>query len=101
MIQKLEDPKQPNEVQVNERVYRIKNGTLKVHEREQKVTTSYWRTVVPNEVELKRTILRELNCVPYSRHPNFTRTLELAEQFFYWKHMSPNVRDFFLDCLVY
>ena len=32
MIQKLEDPDQPNEIQVNERVYRIKSGTLKVHE---------------------------------------------------------------------
>ena len=32
MIQQLEDPKQPNEVQVNNRVYRIKNGILKVHE---------------------------------------------------------------------
>ena len=31
MTQTLENPAQPNEFQINERVYRFKNGTLKVH----------------------------------------------------------------------
>ena len=94
MIQTLEDPTQPNEVQVNEKVYRLKNGTLKVHEKEQKATATYWRAVIPNEVELKLMIVRELHCVPYSGHPCFTRTLDIVKQFFYWKHMSLDVRDF-------
>ena len=98
MIQKLEDPEQPKEIQENERFYRIKHGTLKVHEKEQKTIAMYWRTVIPNEVEVKRLILKELHCVPYFGHPGFTRTLEMAKQFFYWKHMSPDVRDFVLDC---
>ena len=100
MIQKLEDPEQPNDIQVNDRVYRIKNGTLKVHERNQKASASYWRTVIPNDVGIKRMILKELHCVPYVGHPGFTRTLEVATQFFYWTHMSPDVRDFVLDCPV-
>ena len=91
MIRKLEDPEHANEIQVNDRVYRIKNGTLKVHEREQKTTATYWRTVIPNEVDIKGMILRELYCVPYSGHPGFTRTLEIVKQFFYWKHMNPDV----------
>ena len=45
-------------------------------------------------------ILHELHYVPYSGHPAFTRTLELAKQLFYWKHMSPDVRNFVLDCPV-
>ena len=45
-------------------------------------------------------ILHELHYVPYSGHPGFTRTLELAKQFFYWRHMSPDVREFVLDCPV-
>ena len=98
MIQKLEDPEQSNEIQVNDRVYRMKQGLLKVHEKDQKTTATFWRTVIPNEVKVKRMILRELHCVPYSGHPGFTRTLEMAKQFFYWKHMSPDVRDFVLDC---
>ena len=98
MIQTLEDPEQPNEIQISDRVYRIKHGILKVHEKDQKMTATFWRTVIPNEVEVKRMILKELHCVPYSGHPGFTRTLEMVKQFFYWKHMSPDVRDFVLDC---
>ena len=100
MIQKLEDPDQPNEVQVNDRVYRIKNGTLKVHERDQKSTASYWRTVIPNQQMIKQQILRELHCVPYAGHPGFNRTLEVVKQFFYWTHITPDVRQFVLDCPV-
>ena len=59
---------------------------------------TFWRTVIPNEIEVKRMILKELHCVSYSGHPGFTRTLEIAKQFFYWKYMSPDVRDFVLDC---
>ena len=33
MIQVLQDPEQANEVTRNDQTYRIKNGTLKVHER--------------------------------------------------------------------
>ena len=29
----------------------------------------YWRTVIPNDTELKKIVLRELHCVPYSRAP--------------------------------
>ena len=61
MIQKLEEPDQPNELQVNERVYRIKSGTLKVHEEGQDNMAKYWRTVVPNDIDLKRMILHELH----------------------------------------
>ena len=85
---------------IGDRTYRIKNRTLKVHEREQKTTAVYWRTVIPDNIDIKRMILHELHYVPYSGHPGFTRTLEVAKQFFYWKHMSPDVRDFVLDCPV-
>ena len=78
----------------------MKAGTLKVHEKGQDQTSNYWRTVVPNDIDIKRMILHELHYVPYSGHPRFTRTLKIAEQFFYWRHMSPDVRDFILDCPV-
>ena len=45
MRQQLEDPEQANEVTIGDRTYRIKNRTLKVHEREQKTTAVYWRTL--------------------------------------------------------
>ena len=83
MIQQLEDPEQANEVIIGDKTYRIKNRTLKVHEREQKTTAVYWRTVIPNTIDITRMILHELHYVPYSGHPGFMRTLELAKNFFY------------------
>ena len=43
-------------------------------------------------------ILRELHCVPYAGHLGFIRTLQIVKQFFYWTHMTVDVRGFVLDC---
>ena len=82
------------------RTYRIKQGILKIHEPDQATDYSYWRTVVPNNQEVKIELLREIHCVPYSGHPGFTRTLEVTRRFFYWVHMTQEVRQFVLDCPV-
>ena len=100
MIAKLEDTEQPNEINVNDRVLRIKQGTLKVHERNQTNSANYWRMVVPKEISIKQTIRRKLHCVPYAGHPGFIRTLQIVRQFFYWTHMTADVREFVLDCSV-
>ena len=42
IIQKLEDPNQENEVKVSDRVFRIKQGILKLHETRQPESYSYW-----------------------------------------------------------
>ena len=100
LIQKLEDAEHPNEIRVNYQIFRIKQGTLKVHEKSQPNAANYWRTVVPNEISIKQMILRELHCVPYAGHPGFIRTLQIVKQFFYWTHMTADVREFVLDCPV-
>ena len=82
ILQHLQDPTQSNEVVRNERMYRIKQGILKIHEPDQATDYSYWRTVVPNNQEVKIELLREIHCVPYSGHPGFTRTLEVTRRFF-------------------
>ena len=84
----------------NEHVYRIKQGILKIHVRDQATDYSYWRTVVPNNQDVKIELLREVHSVPYSGHPSFTRTLEVTTRFFYWVHMTQEVRQFVLDCPV-
>ena len=53
MIQQLENPEQANEVKIGDRTYTIKNRTLKVHEREQETTAVYWRTVIPDTIDIK------------------------------------------------
>ena len=72
IIEKLDDPNEVNEVQVNDKCYRIKQGTLKVHEQQQPGTCNYWRTVVPNNQEIKLQLLRELHTVPYAGRPGYT-----------------------------
>ena len=98
--EKLQDPNETNEVTERSRKFRIKRGILKTHEEDQSSTYEYWRTVVPNDEDIKRTILRELHCVPYSGHPGFARTLEVVRTSFYWKQMSQDVRAFVVDCPV-
>ena len=98
LIQKLEDAEHPNKISVNEQIFRIKQGTLKVHEKNQPNAANYWRMVVLNEISIKQMILHELYCVPYPGHLRFTRTLQIFKQFFYWTHMIADVREFVLDC---
>ena len=100
MILRLEDAGQPNKISVNDQIFRIKQGTLKVHEKNQPNAANYWRTVVPNELNIKQMIPRELHCVPYAGNPGFIRTLQIVKQFFYWTHMTADVREFVLDCPV-
>ena len=71
-----------------------------MHEDGQPTGAEYWRTVIPDNKDLKVQILKELHCVPYSGHPGFARTLEVTKQSFYWKHMSADVRDFVVNCPV-
>ena len=100
IIEILEDPNQDNQVQRNDKTYRMKHSTLKVHEERQPTSYNYWRTVVPNNQDVKIQLLRELHAVPYSGHPGYTRTLEVTKQFFYWVNMTSEVRQFVLDCPV-
>ena len=100
IIQELQDPDQTNEVARQQSVYRIRNGILKIHEQKQDLKCQYWRIVVPANQDLKLKILKELHCVPYSGHPGYARTLEVAKQSFYWRHMYQDVRDFVTDCPV-
>ena len=100
ILEQLQDPQQANECTINDRVFRIKRGLLRVHERNQPEQYSYWRSVVPDDQGIKLELLREIHCVPYSGHPGFTRTLDITRRFFYWAHMTQEVRQFVLDCPV-
>ena len=71
IYEKLQDPNETNEVTERGRTYRMKRGILKTHEDNQAPTYEYWRTVIPDDPEIKKTVLKELHCVPYSRHPGF------------------------------
>ena len=82
------------------KTYRLKRGSLCIHEEMQEPSQRYWRIVVPEDQDIKTTILKEIHCVPFAGHPGYTRTLQMAKRFFYWSHMTPEVRQFVLDCPV-
>ena len=46
IVQQLQDPAQTNEVCQWGKKFRIKRGTLKIHEEGQSPTYEYWRTVL-------------------------------------------------------
>ena len=80
--------------------YRLKRGSLCLHEDNQEPGQRYWRIVVPEDQAIKTSILKEIHCVPLAGHPGYTRTLQMTKRFFYWSHMTPEVRQFVLDCPV-
>ena len=43
-----------------------------------------WKIVIPNDPEIKRTILEEIHSVPYSGHLGYQKTLKQVQKTFYW-----------------
>ena len=100
ILQQLENDRQCREIERHNKKYRLKRGSLVIHEPNQTDDQLYWRVIVPDQQDLKLDLLKEIHCVPYSGHPGFTRTLEVTKRFFYWSHMTQEVRQFVLDCPV-
>ena len=80
--------------------YRIKKNSLVIHRPDFSPDHQYWKVVVPDDPEVKTTILTELHCVPYAGHPGYHRTLETARRSFYWRGMAGDIRNFVLECAV-
>ena len=100
ILQQFQEDSQCREINRQNNKYRLKKGSLVIHESTQNEDQAYWRVVIPDKQEIKLELLREIHCVPYSGHPGFTRTLEVTRRFFYWSHMTQEVRQFVLDCPV-
>ena len=101
IVDQLQDPAEPKEISDQwKNKYRIKQGVLKIHQEDQNKMYQYWRTVIPDHHQIKMQVLKEIHCVPYSGHPGYVRTLDLAKQHFYWKQMSQDERDFVIHCPV-
>eukprot|EP00253_Pinus_taeda_P013707 PITA_13707 len=56
---------------------------------------------VPDNIELKKLILREFHAKPYLGHPRYQKTLTAVKKFYYWLNMKKDVVEFvarWLDC---
>ena len=67
----------------------------------QDVELNFWRIVVPDRVDIKEPIVRELHSTPYSADPGIQRTIAKVRRFFYWKSMLGDVRQLVENCPVF
>ena len=96
IIAELEEGKV--EVKKNNDVYRMKRGLLVVHQDNQNDECDYWRIVIPDEVNAKNFVMRELHSIPYSLHPGIQRTVQKVRRHFFWKGMTVHVREYVEAC---
>ena len=88
------------EVRRGVEVYRIRNHSLVLHRPDWDEDHQFWKIVVPDDPEVKKTILTEIHSVPYAGHPGYHRTLTTARRTFYWRGMAADIRSFILECPV-
>ena len=102
IIEELENlPLTQREVHRDKLKFCLREHSLCVHDTGVDVGSgSYWRIVVPDNFAVKKRLLQEIHSVPYSGHPGYNRTLEIARRNWYWKGMASEVRDFVLECPV-
>lgn len=78
--------------------FRMQNGLSVRHFSGSRSTDeSFWCIVVPDDQNIKTTIMTELHSVPYAGHPVFQGTLQKIKRDFYWKGMTGDVQTFVLS----
>ena len=100
IVQHFQEDRQCREICRQNKKYRMRQGRLCVHKNDQEQSQNYWRVIVPDMQAIKTKLLEEIHCVPFAGHPGMARTLEMVKRYFYWSHMTPEVRQFVLDCPV-
>ena len=88
------------QIKKNNLIFKRMNELLFVHDQNQDVDLDFWRIVVPDRVDIKEQIVRELHSTPYSAHPGIQRTIAKVRRSFYWKGMLGDVRQFVENCPV-
>ena len=96
ILEEIENGK--NEVERGEYKYRKKKGMLVVHRTGQDEGLNFWRIIVPDNVESRNLIVKELHSVPYSIHPGINRTVNKVRKSFFWKGLTGHVREYVESC---
>ena len=76
------------------------NQLFVVHNQNQDVDLDFWRIAVPDKLDIKEQIVRELHSTPYSAHPGIQQTIYKFRRSFFWKRMLGDVRQFVENCPV-
>lgn len=87
------------EIERGNEKFRIQHGLLVRHQTGRTSDDeSFWRIVVPDDQNIKFTIMNEMHSTPYAGHPGFQRTLAKIRKNFYWKGMTGDVQTYVLSC---
>ena len=78
--------------------FRLANSLVEMQNKN--AQDNIWKVVIPNDPEMKRTILGEVYFVPYSGHLEYQKTLKKIQKTFYWTDLVLDVQDFVLGCPV-
>ena len=78
--------------------YRLSHKILEVQDRE--ALDRIWMIVVHNGPSIKKTIMEEVQAIPYAGHLGYQKTLKQIQKTFYWPDLTLEVRDFVLGCEV-
>ena len=71
---------------------------LMIHVAGQPEDVQYWRTVVPDDVDVKAQLVSEFHSIPYAAHPGVQRTIGQVKRYFWWKGMVGDIREYVEIC---
>ena len=84
-------PRGARQIKKNNLIFKRMNKLLFFHDQMQNVDLEFWRIVVPDNLDIKEQIIRELHSTPYSAHPEIQRTIAKVRRAFFWKGMLGEV----------
>ena len=99
ILEEMESTKR-NEINRGQEKYQLKKNMLMIHVTGQPEDIPYWRTVVPDDLEVKALLVRELHSTPYAAHPGVQRTISKVRRYFLWKGMTSDIREIVESCPV-
>ncbi len=66
---------------------------------EDKILRHKGQVYVPNSGELRKTVLQEMNNVPYARHPGYQKTLAAVRKEYFWPGMKKDIANYIARCM--
>jgi hypothetical protein len=55
----------------------------------------------PSSGELRNLVLKEMDNVPYVRHPDYQKTISIVRSELFWPRMKKDVLDYISICMEY
>ena len=87
-----------NELIRGQEKFTLQKKLLMIHVTGQPEDVQYWRVVVPDDLDVKSLLVSELHSVPYAVHPGVQKTVGKVRNYFWWKGMAGDIREYVESC---